>query len=237
MEPKYEFFENCGTKFPKELHHVFDKETHPCPASCCVRKLGPYVVGSVYSLAGTEGAFDFISVPNGLGHVLVIFRRPVFFRRSSKGPAVGLDFQILQHFPVCCIHIYLISRKSCRKTAETFLIKLNLRLQINTFVVCFPTVMIDEGIAFTYACSNFCAKLDFGLGLPTNYRVYKRLEDAHDPFGTCMCIVLKHLTLLAEHVKGGVEDILPVRCKEFFTSLPPFFFIFTKQRYTRRASL
>ena len=75
MKPKYEFSENCETKFPKELHHVFDKETHSCPASCCVRKLGSYVVGSVYSLAGTEGAFDFVSIPYGLDHVRVIFRR------------------------------------------------------------------------------------------------------------------------------------------------------------------
>ena len=54
MKPKYEFFENCETKFPKKLHHVLDKEAHPCPASSCVRALGSYVVGSVYSLAGTE---------------------------------------------------------------------------------------------------------------------------------------------------------------------------------------
>ena len=155
MKPKYEFSENCETKFPKELHHVFDKETHPCPASCCVRKLGSYVVGSVYSLAGTEGAFDFVPIPYGLGHVRVIFRRVFFFGRSSKGLAVGLDFQILQKFPVCCIHIYLISKKSCRKIAEALLIKLELKFHISAFVVCFPTVMIDEGIAFADACTNF----------------------------------------------------------------------------------
>ena len=34
-----------------------------------------------------------------------------------------------------------------------------------------------------------------------------------------MYIVFKHLALLAEHVKGGVENILPVRCKEFLTAL------------------
>ena len=155
MKPKYEFSENCETKFPKELHHVFDKETHPCPASCCVRKLGSYVVGSVYSLAGTEGAFDFVPIPYGLGHVRVIFRRMFFFERPPKRLAVCSDFHILQRFPVCCIHIYLISKKSCRKIAEALLIKLELKFHISTFVVCFPTVMIDEGIAFADACTNF----------------------------------------------------------------------------------
>ena len=54
-------FKKSKTKSPKELHHVFDKVTHPCPAFAGVRELGSYVVGPIYPLACTEGAFDFIS--------------------------------------------------------------------------------------------------------------------------------------------------------------------------------
>ena len=42
------------TKFPKELHHVFNEVAHSCPASCCIWKLGSYVIGSIDSLASTE---------------------------------------------------------------------------------------------------------------------------------------------------------------------------------------
>ena len=42
------------TKFPQELHHVFDEVAHSRPASCCLWKLGSYVIGSIDSLASTE---------------------------------------------------------------------------------------------------------------------------------------------------------------------------------------
>ena len=42
------------TKFPEELHHVFNEVAHSCPASCCIWKLGSYVIGSIDSLASTE---------------------------------------------------------------------------------------------------------------------------------------------------------------------------------------
>ena len=42
------------TKFPQELHHVFDEVAHSRPASCCIWKLGSYVIGSIDSLASTE---------------------------------------------------------------------------------------------------------------------------------------------------------------------------------------
>ena len=32
------------TKFPQELHHVFDEVAHSRPASCCLWKLGSYVI-------------------------------------------------------------------------------------------------------------------------------------------------------------------------------------------------
>ena len=42
------------TKFPQELHHVFNEVAHSRPASCCIWKLGSYVIGSIDSLASTE---------------------------------------------------------------------------------------------------------------------------------------------------------------------------------------
>ena len=42
------------TKCPQELHHVFDEVAHSRPASCCLWKLGSYVIGSIDSLASTE---------------------------------------------------------------------------------------------------------------------------------------------------------------------------------------
>ena len=42
------------TKFPQELHHVLDEVAHSRPASCCLRKLGSYVIGPIDSLASTE---------------------------------------------------------------------------------------------------------------------------------------------------------------------------------------
>ena len=42
------------TKFPQELHHVLDEVAHSRPASCCIWKLGSYVIGSIDSLASTE---------------------------------------------------------------------------------------------------------------------------------------------------------------------------------------
>ena len=41
-------------KFTEELHHVFDEVAHSRPASCCIWKLGSYVIGSIDSLASTE---------------------------------------------------------------------------------------------------------------------------------------------------------------------------------------
>ena len=72
MEPETDFLKKSKTKFPKELHNVLDEIGHSCPASCRVRKLGSYVVDSVYSLAGAERAFDFVSVPDDLLHLPVV---------------------------------------------------------------------------------------------------------------------------------------------------------------------
>ena len=74
-----------------ELHHVFGKVAHFCPAFCSIGKLGSYVVGSVDSLAGTEGTFDFVSVSDGLCHVVVIFGLPGLFGWPAERLAVGLN--------------------------------------------------------------------------------------------------------------------------------------------------
>ena len=54
VDKKPPYFGQDKTKFPKELHHVFDEVAHSRPASGCVRKLGSYVVGTIYSLACAE---------------------------------------------------------------------------------------------------------------------------------------------------------------------------------------
>ena len=73
MEPETDFLKKSKTKFPKELHHVLDEIGHSCPASCRVRKLGSYVVGSVYSLAGAERAFAFVEA--GADGIMIHSRR------------------------------------------------------------------------------------------------------------------------------------------------------------------
>ena len=53
-DEKPPYFGQDKTKFPQELHHVFDDRAHSRPASCCIWKLGSYVIGSIDSLASTE---------------------------------------------------------------------------------------------------------------------------------------------------------------------------------------
>ena len=68
-----------------ELHHVLDKVAHSCPAFCGFWKLDPDVVGPIYSLACAERAFDFVSFPDGLGHLLEIFGLLVSFGGRPSG--------------------------------------------------------------------------------------------------------------------------------------------------------
>ena len=53
-DEKPPYFGQDKTKFPQELHHVFDEVAHSHPASCCIWKLGSYVISSIDSLASTE---------------------------------------------------------------------------------------------------------------------------------------------------------------------------------------
>ena len=119
MKPEVDILKKAKTKFPKELHHVLDKVAHSCPAFSCIGKLGSYVVGSVDSLAGAEGAFDFVSVPDSLGHVVVIFGRSGLFGRSAERLAVGLYLIVFQEVPANLIHIYLVSEDGSRKATES----------------------------------------------------------------------------------------------------------------------
>ena len=106
------------TKFPQELHHVFNEVAHSRPASCCIWKLGSYVVGSVDSLAGTEGTFDFVSVSDGLCHVVVIFGLPGLFGWPAERLAVGLNLIGFQEVPISLIHIYFVSENGSWKATE-----------------------------------------------------------------------------------------------------------------------
>lgn len=84
MEPETDIFKKAETKFPKELHHVLDKVAHSCPAFCRIRRLGSYVVGSVDSLTGVEGAFDLISVSLALTTYPTIRLVQIVKRRTEQ---------------------------------------------------------------------------------------------------------------------------------------------------------
>ena len=83
------YFDKDMTKFPQELHHVFDEIAHSCPASCCIWKLGSYVIGSIDSLASTERAFGFVPISDGLGHLCEDIRTRRVLRGATQRLAVG----------------------------------------------------------------------------------------------------------------------------------------------------
>ena len=214
MEPETDFLKKSKTKFPKELHHVLDEIGHSCPASCRVRKLGSYVVDSVYSLAGAERAFDFVSVPDGLLHLPVVFRRPFFLRRSAERLAVCVYLIFLQKFPVIGVHVYLVGKNGCRKVSETFLEQFDVQCHVGALVVGIPAVVVDKGISLIDARAYLGSELCLRLCLSADYRPYVRLEDADDAVCPRMGAVCKHLRLLLVHAESGIEDaLLTVRKK------------------------
>lgn len=212
MKPKVDILKKAKTKFPKELHHVLDKVAHSCPAFSCIGKLGSYVVGSVDSLAGAEGAFDFVSVPDSLGHVVVIFGRSGLFGRSAERLAVGLYLIGFQEVPVSLIHIYLVSEDGSRKATESLFEQACVELQVGAFVICVPTMMVDERVTIVDAYAYLGAELD--LCLAADYGSYVRLKDADDAVGTSVRSMGKHLLLQGIHVKGGVERMLFMICQK-----------------------
>ena len=114
------YFDKDMTKFPQEHHHVFDEVAHPRPASCCLRELGSYVVGSIDSLASAERAFDFVPVSDGLGHLCEDIRTRRVLRGTTQRLAVGLDFHLFEQLPVCIVHVDLVCENGCRKITESF---------------------------------------------------------------------------------------------------------------------
>lgn len=218
MDPGTDIFEKAKTKFPKELHHVLDKVAHSCPAFCRVWKLGSYVVGSVDSLAGAEGAFDLIPVPYGFAHVLIELRGTFLLRRPSKRLAVSSYFHIFQHFPVCQVHVDLVCENGCRKKAETFFKESYVQGRVRTFIVDIPTVMVYEGVTFIEAHAYFRPEFSLGLCLVADDWTYVRLEDADNAVGTCMDIIGEHFKLLMIHVKRSVEYVLFTGCQTVFAA-------------------
>ena len=124
-------FKKSKTKSPKELHHVFDKVTHPCPAFAGVRELGSYVVGPIYPLACTERAFDFISFWDSLGHLCNELRCLRLFRWSSERLAIWLYLFIFQVRPVCFVQIDLVRVDGCREKAKPVLEFLRMKFQVS----------------------------------------------------------------------------------------------------------
>lgn len=214
MKPEIEFLKETKTKFPKELHHVLDEIAHSRPAFCCIGKLGSYVVGSVDSLAGAEGAFDFVSVPNGLGHIVVIFGWPWLFRRPAERLAVSLYLIDFQVFPVIPVHIYHVSEDGRRKATEALLKHTSVEFQVGAFVICVPTMMIDERVTLINAYANLGTELDFCLCLATYDGPYVRLKDADDAVSASMHTIREHIKLLDVHVEGGIECMLLMFCEK-----------------------
>lgn len=206
MKPEVDFLKKAKIKFPKELHHVFNEVAHSRPASCCIWKLGSYVVGSVDSLAGAERAFDFISVPDGLGHVVVIFGVSGLFGRPAERLAVGLNLIGFQEVPVSLIHIYLVSENGNWKATKALFEQTSVRLQVRAFIICVPTMMVNERVTIVDTYANLGAELDLCLCFVTDDGSYVRLKDADDAVGTNVRSIGEHLLLLGIHVKGGVED-------------------------------
>ena len=210
IKPEVDFLKKAKTKFPKELHHVFDKVAHSCPAFCRIGKLGSYVVGSVDSLAGAEGTFDFVSVHDGLGHIVVIFGWPWFFGRPAERLAVGFNLIGFQEVPVGLIHIYLVSENGSRKATEALFEQTSVELQVRAFIICVPTMMVNERVTIVDTYANLGAELDLCLCLATDDGSYMRLKDADDAVGASVSSIGEHLLLLSIHVKGGVERMLLV---------------------------
>lgn len=206
MKPEVDFLKKAKMKFPKELHHVFDKVAHFCPAFCRIGKLGSYVVGSVDSLAGAERAFDFVSVPDGLGHVVVIFGVSGLFGRPAERLAVGLNLIGFQEVPVSLIHIYLVSENGNWKATKALFEQTSVKLQVRAFIICVPTMMVNERVTIVDTYANLGAELDLCLCFVTDDGSYVRLKDADDAVGTNVRYIGEHLLLLGIHVKGGVED-------------------------------
>ena len=224
MKPEIEFLKETKTKFPKELHHFLDEIAHSRPAFCSIGKLGSYVVGSVDPLAGAEGAFDIVSVPNDLCHIVVIFGWFWLFRRSAERLAVGLYLVDFQVFPVIPVHIYLISEDGRRKTTEALLKHTSVEFQVGAFVICVPTMVINERVTLINTYANLGTELDFCLCLATYDGPYVRLKDADDAVSASMRSIREHLKLLDVHVEGGIEYMLLIFCKK---GLPPRRFPYT----------
>ena len=218
IKPEFDFLKKAKTKFPKELHHVLDEIGHSCPASCRVRKLGSYVVGSLDSLAGAEGTFDFVSVHDGLGHIVVIFGWPWFFGRPAERLAVGFNFIDFQEVPVGLIHIYLVSENGSRKATEALFEQTSVELQVRAFNICVPTMMVNERVTIVDTYANLGAELDLCLCLATDDGSYMRLKDADDAVGASVSSIGEHLLLLSIHVKGGVERMLLVAYQKGFAA-------------------
>lgn len=200
MKSEVDFLKKAKIKFPKELHHVFNEVAHSRPAFCRIGKLGSYVVGSVDSLAGAERAFDFVSVPDG--HVVVIFGVSGLFGRL----AVGLNLIGFQEVPVSLIHIYLVSENGNWKATKALFEQTSVKLQVRAFIICVPTMMVNERVTIVDTYANLGAELDLCLCFVTDDGSYVRLKDADDAVGTNVRSIGEHLLLLGIHVKGGVED-------------------------------
>ena len=99
-------------------------------------------------------------------------------------------------FSVLLIQIDFVCLNFPGVVTEAFLVCLNLKQKVGTFVVGFPTQMVDAGKTIyhthTYLCAIFCST----AGFASNDATYMGLEDADDTFDTGADVVVEHILLL-----------------------------------------
>ena len=88
------------------------------------------------------------------------------------------------------------------------------KIQVGAFVICVPTMMVDERVTIVDAYAYLGAELDLCLRLAADYGSYVRLKDADDAVGTSVRSIGEHLLLLGIHIKGGVERMPLMACQK-----------------------
>ena len=87
---------------------------------------------------------------------------------------------LLEVFAILFVQVNLIGKNDRRKKTKPLLIFLYVQLEICTFVVGFPTMMIYKGISLTNGYSYLCTELHLSLGFASYYGTNVRLEYAND---------------------------------------------------------
>lgn len=137
---------------------------------------------------------------------------PGLFGWPAERLAVGLNLIGFQEVPISLIHIYLVSENGSWKATEVLFEQTSVDLRVRAFIICVPTMMVNERVTIVDTYANLGTELD--LCLATDDGSYVRLKDADDAVGTSVRSITEHLLLLGIHVKGGVERMLLMACQK-----------------------